>query len=204
MLCWFPPYINRNQPQVYVCLLPLEPPTASRPARSSQSTRLSSLCCTATLHQLYIYVRAKSLQLCPTLRNPTDHSQLVSSVHGILQARILEWAAIPSSRGSSRPRDQTCVSYVYLHWQGRNRDTDMRTDWWSQRGRRGWDMLSQFVPPRLGAAVTSPLPESVSLFLPCKWIHQHSGVQIPYMCVNTQYLLFSFLGQSSCNLLSWF
>ena len=35
-----------------------------------------------------------------------------SSVHGILQARMLEWVAIPFSRGSSRPRDQTHVSYV--------------------------------------------------------------------------------------------
>ena len=35
-----------------------------------------------------------------------------SSVHGILQARILEWVAMPSSRGSSQPRDWTCVSYV--------------------------------------------------------------------------------------------
>ena len=35
-----------------------------------------------------------------------------SSVQGILQARILEWVAMPSSRGSSWPRDRTCVSYV--------------------------------------------------------------------------------------------
>ena len=55
---------------------------------------------------------AKSLQLCPTLCNPMDCSQLDSSVHGILQARILEWVAMPSSRGSSQLRDQTCVSYV--------------------------------------------------------------------------------------------
>ena len=40
-----------------------------------------------------------------------------SSVCGILQARILEWIAMPSSKGSSWPRDQTRVSYVYLHWQ---------------------------------------------------------------------------------------
>ena len=40
-----------------------------------------------------------------------------SSVHGILKARILEWIAMPSSKGSSWPRDQTSVSYVYLHWQ---------------------------------------------------------------------------------------
>ena len=41
-----------------------------------------------------------------------DSSQPGSSVHGILHARILEWVVLPSSRGSSQPRDQTCVSYV--------------------------------------------------------------------------------------------
>ena len=35
-----------------------------------------------------------------------------SSVHGIIQARILEWVAMPSSRGSSQPRDLTRISYV--------------------------------------------------------------------------------------------
>ena len=55
-------------------------------------------------------VRAKSLQSCPTLCSPMDYSPPGSSVHGILQARILEWVAIPSSRGSSPPRDQTGVS----------------------------------------------------------------------------------------------
>ena len=38
-----------------------------------------------------------------------------SFVHGIPQARILEWAAIPFSRGSSQPRDQTCVSGIGRH-----------------------------------------------------------------------------------------
>ena len=42
----------------------------------------------------------------------TDYSPPSSSVHGILQARILEWIATSSSRGSSRPRDQTLVSWV--------------------------------------------------------------------------------------------
>ena len=46
-----------------------------------------------------------------------DYSLLGSSVHGILQARTLEWVAGPSSRGSSQPRDQTHISYFYLHWQ---------------------------------------------------------------------------------------
>ena len=48
-------------------------------------------------------MRAKSLQSCPALCNPVDCSLPGSSIHGILQARILEWVAIPSSRGSSHP-----------------------------------------------------------------------------------------------------
>ena len=51
---------------------------------------------------------AKLLQFCLTLCNPIDCSPLGSSVHGILQARILEWVAMPSSRGSSQPRGWTC------------------------------------------------------------------------------------------------
>ena len=43
-------------------------------------------------------------QLCLTLCHPMDYSKPDSSVHGILQARILEWVAIPFARGSSRPR----------------------------------------------------------------------------------------------------
>ena len=51
-------------------------------------------------------------QLCPTLCKPMDCSLPGSSVHGILQARILEWAAIPFSRGSSQPKDWTQVSWT--------------------------------------------------------------------------------------------
>ena len=49
-------------------------------------------------------------QLCPTLCDPMDYSPPGSSVHGIFQARILEWVAISFSRESSRPRDWTQVS----------------------------------------------------------------------------------------------
>ena len=49
---------------------------------------------------------------CPTLCDPVDCSPPGSSVHGILQARILEWVAISFSRGSSRPRDRTQVSHI--------------------------------------------------------------------------------------------
>ena len=51
-------------------------------------------------------------QLCLILCNPTDCGPPGSSVHGILQARILEWVAIPFSTGSSQPRDQTRVSCI--------------------------------------------------------------------------------------------
>ena len=57
-------------------------------------------------------IHAKSLQSYLTLCDPVDSSPPGASVHGILQERILEWVAMPSPRGSSRPRDQTCVSYI--------------------------------------------------------------------------------------------
>ena len=56
-------------------------------------------------------------QSCLTLCDPMDGSPPGSSVHGILQARILKWVASPSSRGSSQPRGQSCVSCI--SWIGR-------------------------------------------------------------------------------------
>ena len=53
----------------------------------------------------------KTFKSC-SLYNPMDCSPAGFSVHGILQARILMWVAMPSSRESSQPRDQTCTSYV--------------------------------------------------------------------------------------------
>ena len=69
------------------------------------------------LHLGSVYMPVKSLQLCPTLCDSMDYGPPCSSVHRILQARILEWVAIAFSRASSRPRDRTCVSYV--SWIGR-------------------------------------------------------------------------------------
>ena len=51
-------------------------------------------------------------QSCPTLWDPVDCSPPCSSVHGIFQARVLEWGAISFSRGSSWPRDWTQVSSI--------------------------------------------------------------------------------------------
>ena len=52
------------------------------------------------------------VQLCPTLYDPMNCSQPGSSVHGIFQARVLEWGAISFSRRSSQPRDWTQVSHI--------------------------------------------------------------------------------------------
>ena len=50
-------------------------------------------------------------QSCPTLSDPMDCRLPGSSVHGIFQARVLEWGAIAFSRGSSPPTDPTQVSH---------------------------------------------------------------------------------------------
>ena len=52
-------------------------------------------------------MKVKVTQLCLTLCEPVDYT-----VHGILQARTLEWVAFPFFRGSSQPRDQTQVSCI--------------------------------------------------------------------------------------------
>ena len=72
--------------------------------------------CLSLTHSFSIYIYmcmcAKSLQSYPTLSDPMDCSPPGSSIHGILQARILEWIDISSSRGSSRPSDRTQVSCI--------------------------------------------------------------------------------------------
>ena len=57
-------------------------------------------------------VKVKIARACGTLCNPRDCSPPGSSVRGILQARVLEWVAMLSSRGSSQPRYRTCVSCI--------------------------------------------------------------------------------------------
>ena len=115
-------------------------------------------------HSLYVYFSCfhsfKWLQLCPNLCVPMDFSLPGSSVHGILQARILEWVAMPSSRGSSWPRDRTHVSmspalageffttsatweapYVFIKGGNWDTEADMckgRTIWRDTRRRWPW------------------------------------------------------------------
>ena len=61
---------------------------------------------------VFCHVNLLVAQSCPVLCNPMECSPPGSSVHGILQARILEWVATSFSRGSSLPRDRTQVSCI--------------------------------------------------------------------------------------------
>ena len=61
---------------------------------------------------LVLWLESEVAQLCPTLCDSMDYSPPGSSIHGILQARILQWVAISFSRGSSWPRDWTRVSCI--------------------------------------------------------------------------------------------
>jgi len=60
----------------------------------------------------YAWASCVYLQLCPILCDPLDCSLPGPSIHGFSQVRVLEWVAITFSRGSSRPRDLTFVSWV--------------------------------------------------------------------------------------------
>ena len=75
-------------------------------------------------------------QSCSTVRHPVDCSPPGFSVHGNLQARVLAWVAIFSSRGSSQPRNQICVSCIsfpgrqilyHLHHLGEPIDTILKS-----------------------------------------------------------------------------
>ena len=69
-------------------------------------------------------------QSCPTLCDPMNCSLPGCSVHGILQARMLEWVAISFSRGSSQPRNQTQVSCIagrfFTNWVTREAPSGLR------------------------------------------------------------------------------
>ena len=79
--------------------------------QAASSPTSQALC---VLHPAYHFssVKCEIAQSCPTLCDSMDCSLPGSSVHGIFQARVLEWVAISFSRGSSRPRDRTQVSCI--------------------------------------------------------------------------------------------
>ena len=71
----------------------------------------SNYCCWCSCYYIQC-VWVLITQWCPSLCNTMDYSSPGSSVHGILQERILEWVDIPFTRRSSWPRDQTWVSCI--------------------------------------------------------------------------------------------
>ena len=84
-------------------------------------------------------------QSCLTLCDPMDCSPPGSSVHGLLQARILEWVAIPFSRGSSWPRSETQVSHI----AGRFFFFSI----WASRGENNKTLTGNFLQLRLRASI---------------------------------------------------
>ena len=114
-----------------------------------------------------------SAQLCPTLCDPMNCSPPDSSVHGILQARILEWIATLFSRGSSQPRDRTLVSYTagrfftiwatqkkkkpprvtgIYHLSLRHSKTKGRSAWWRRKERNKRHMAISVLSPKFPLA----------------------------------------------------
>ena len=103
--------------KVFISLYPHSFPCEHSVFRNEAATRVFLFTCLAETWLMtpvgcIAHVCVKSFQWCLTLCDPIDCSPSGSSVHGILQARRLEWVAMPSSRGSSRPRDRTHVSFI--------------------------------------------------------------------------------------------
>ena len=99
----------------------------------------SGLSTSRSLHirenQVSGFVVALVAKLCPTLCHPMNCSTPGSSVHGILQARILEWVAVPFSKGSSQPRNWTGVSCIasrfFTNWAIREAQVGQVSPGWS-------------------------------------------------------------------------
>ena len=85
-----------------------------------------------TARKMFLSTKVLVAQMCLILCNPMDYCLPGCSVHGILQAGILEWVAIPFSRGSSQPRDQTQVFCIagrfFIIWATRE-DLNKQKKW---------------------------------------------------------------------------
>ena len=102
-------------------------------------------------------------QLYLTLCDPTYCSPPGSSIYGISQARILEWVAIPFSRGSSSPRDQTCASCIagrfFTVWATRETTSDLEI--WSFLEQVRCNMML-FLGCRAGLTATAPIRHRIT------------------------------------------
>ena len=122
-----------------------------------------------------IALHCMHVQSCLTLCDPMDCSSPVSSVHGISQARILEWVSISYSTGSSRPRDRTdvsCIScigrqilYQWATWEAPQRILNAN-DWLIG------SLPHSYLPPSTSCS-TIPWDSSLSRDSPkCHRVHQ--------------------------------
>ena len=102
-LAWSP-----TTDQAYFPAIPLLGSTSNNPWHIFQR-KYTRMCLLVKRVNVYASMHTQSY---PTLCEPMDHSSPGSSVHGIFQARILEWVAISYFRGSFQSRDQTYVSYI--------------------------------------------------------------------------------------------
>ena len=92
-----------------------------------------------------VCVLAMSLQSCQNVCKPMNCSPTGSSVHGILQASVLEWAAMPSSRGSSQPRMEP-LSLTSSALAGRFITTSGEA-WWAAVYGVGHNLAAAAPPP---------------------------------------------------------
>ena len=105
---FYPHFLGKGYQAVISGRLSLKPLAHHHPRAISEATRtISAFFIRAFMLSCFSHVR-----LCKSM----DHNPRDSFVHGILQAKILQWVAMPSSRGSSQPRANPYVLCL-LHWQ---------------------------------------------------------------------------------------
>ena len=129
------------------------------------------------LRQAYKKVKVKINQLCPTLCDPMDYT-----VHGILQARMLEWVAVPFSRGSSQSRDWTQVSSIA---------GGFFTSWVTREAQEYWRELPF---PFQGLFPTQGSNPSLLRLLHCRQIPYHRATREAHGLFRNAWLISKYLG----------
>ena len=156
----------------------------------------------------HMKVKVLVTQSCLTLCDLMDCSPPGSSVHGILQARILEWVAVSSSRGSSRPGDRICVSYVscvgrWVFYHKRHLGSESEVAQLCPTLATPWTPAYQAPPSmgfsrqkyRSGVPLPSPSLYSRLWLLLSKWVFLIASTEclrfLPRTCLGYTLLLFS-------------
>ena len=157
--------------------------------RINRRTSLQKICCSGSR---WMCAQSFSHVLC----DPMDSSPPGSSVHGILQARILEQVAISSSRGPSRPRDRICISCLvvgHVRWRKHHVGRGVCREhykWWSAAESFGERRLSQeawrttghgWVPSWGWARVPQSIGLGGCVFLPIRaeeWLQRGEMVRL--------------------------